>query len=176
MDLSYGRDKPIDWVEHRKALTILQHTHGMYSDRINTLLDSTFRYDTLTFDEKVKYHTKLFYYIQQFIPTSPLRYRLRVIYDQLLLNANGQNDQMVQEMKLIKQVSAITEDDVGAAGGGDGGVSAGNVANSGVATSAESVASYPQRIFSGKHMITRRQRNPNITKAKFPRPKIGKKS
>jgi len=176
MDLSYGRDKPIDWVEHRKALTILQHTPGMYSDRINTLLDSTFRYDTLTFDEKVKYQTKLFYYIQQFIPTSPLAHRLRVIHDQLLLNANGQNDQMVQEMKLIKQVSAITEDDVGAAGGGDSGVSAGNVATSGVATSAESVANYPQRIFGDKYVVTRRRRNPNITKAKFPRPKIGKKS
>lgn len=160
IDMSFGKEVPIEWAEHRRALEILMHVPGMRIDRINTLINGIFRYDDLTFDEKVKFHSKLYYYVQQFIPTSPLAHRLRVINDKLLLNANGQNDLMVQEMKLMQQVTSITED-------GDAPASD---------TNAGAVAGYAQPLFGEKKIIIKMKRNPNIQRFKFARPKTGKKN
>jgi hypothetical protein len=120
----------------------------------------------------------LFYYIQQFAANSPLAFRLRLIYDNLLLNANGENDQMVQEMKLLQQVTAITEDGeaagamAAAAGGAGGEAPIGPAA----ATTAGSVASYQQPIFGKNNRKTvMMKRNPDISRYKFPRPKDGVK-
>jgi hypothetical protein len=178
MDLSYGKVRKVEWAEHRKAFAVLLRTPGMNNDRVNTLLNGTFGYSELSFDEKVKFHTKLFYYIQQFAANSPLAYRLRVIYDNLLLNANGENDQMVQEMKLLQRVTAITEDGeaagaMAAAAGGPGGASPIGPA---AATTAGSVASYQQPIFGKNNRKTvMMKRNPDISRYKFPRPKDGAK-
>jgi len=114
MDLSFGRDVPIDWADHRKTLSVLQHFPAMNVDRVNSLLDGVFRYEELTFDEKVKLLGKLYFYVMQFIPISPLLTRIRAIQDQLLLNANGENYQMVKEgLPLLR---LITEDDGAAVG------------------------------------------------------------
>ena len=110
MDLSFGRDVPIDWADHRKTLLLLQHYPGMNVDRVNSLLDKAFKYEELTFDEKVKFLGKLYFYVNQFIPISPLLTRIRAIQDNLLLNANGENYQMVSEMKLLRSVVALKEE------------------------------------------------------------------
>ncbi len=115
MDLSFGRDVPIDWADHRKTLMLLQHYPGMNVDRVNTLLDNTFKYEQLTFDEKVKFLGKLYFYVNQFVPMSPLLTRIRAIQDRVLLNANGENYQMVSEMKLLRSITALTEDGEAAA-------------------------------------------------------------
>lgn len=159
MDLSYGKEVPVEWNEHRQALAFLQRTPGMNVDRVNSLLDSTARYETLSRDEKIKFHAKLFYYTQQFIPTSPLGHRVRVIYDALLFipaEPTDPNDPMT-EMKLLQQVTnAITED-----------------GETATATTAGDIASYASPLFGEKRIIRRMKRNPDIVRYKFPRPKTG---
>ena len=111
MDLSFGRDVPIDWADHRKTLLLLQHFPGLNVDRVNTLLDNTFKFEQLSFDEKVKFLGKLYFYVNQFIPNSPLLTRIRAIQTNALVNANGENYQMVSELKLLKTISTLQEDD-----------------------------------------------------------------
>jgi hypothetical protein len=116
IDLSYGRETPIEWEDHRKVFRILQIAPGLNVERINTLLDGMMRYDELTFDEKVKFQTKLFYLVSQFVGNSPLLTRLRAIMSATLLAAGdqaAQNGDMVQEMKLLQSISKITEDGEG---------------------------------------------------------------
>lgn len=181
MDLSYGKTRNVEWAEHRKAFNVLQRTPGMNTDRINSLLDNTFRYTELTFDEKVKFHTKLFNYVQQFVAISPLAFRLRIVYDNLLLNANGENDEMVQEMKLMQQVSALSEDGemaaaVASAAGGPGGQSPiGPASATTTASTAGSIANYQQSVFGKTKKTVMMKRNPEISRYKFPRPKTGEK-
>lgn len=115
MDLSFGRDVPIDWEDHRKTLLLLQHYQGMNVDRVNTLLDNAFKYEQLTFDEKVKFIGKLYFFAVQFVPLSPLLTRIREIQYNLLTNANGENYQMVSEMRLLRSITSLHEDGEGAA-------------------------------------------------------------
>lgn len=144
MDLSFGRDVPIDWADHRKTLLLLQHFPGMNVDRVNNLLDKAFGYDELTLDEKVKFLGKLYFYVNQFIPTSPLLTRIRAVQDKVLLNANGENYQMVSEMKLLKSVIGLTENGEG----GDGGAAAGNggAAVTSTATTASDIGSLQKKL------------------------------
>ena len=121
IDLSYGRETPIEWEDHRKVFKILQIAPGLNVERINTLLDGMMRYDTLTFDEKVKFQTKLFYLVSQFVGNSPLLTRLRAIMGATLLaggNQPKQNGDMVQEKKLLKLINTLVEDDATATASG----------------------------------------------------------
>lgn len=166
MDLSFGRDVPIDWADHRKTLMLLQHFPGMNVDRVNALLDSTFKYDVLTFDEKVKFLGKLYFYVNQFIPTSPLLTRIRAIQDTLLLNANGENYQMVSEMKLMRTVLGLTEEGEAAPAAAAAAAPAA-AAQTTTATTASSIAPLEKRL---TFRIQRRQwqkpkfQNPNKDK------------
>lgn len=139
MDLSFGRDVPIDWEDHRKTLRVLQHFPGINIDRVNSLLDNAFAYDTLTFDEKVKFLGKLFFYVNQFVPYSPLLTRIRAIQNDVLLNANGQNYQLVSEMRLLKSI-AMSEDE-GASGG-----AAATAGATSTATTASAIAPLEKRL------------------------------
>ncbi len=141
MDLSFGRDVPIDWADHRKTLMLLQHYPGMNVDRVNSLLDNAFKYEQLTFDEKVKFLGKLYFYVNQFVPLSPLLTRIRAIQDNVLINANGENYQMVSEMKLLRSIVALQEE-------GEGAAAAPATAPSATATStnASSIASLEKRM------------------------------
>lgn len=168
IDLSYGKDTKIDWNDHLKALKVLQHFPGMNVDRINNLLDSTFRYEELTFDEKIKFLNKLYYYVNQFIPTTPLLTRIRAINNNLLFNAGGENYQMVQEMKLLRSVVALSEDGEATAGATTAGGGVGG------ATTAAAISPIETKLMSGK-LIRRVQRkkwqapkfqNPNKDTAK----------
>jgi len=167
MDLSYGKEVPIEWKEHRQAIAFLQRTPGMNVDRVNSLLDMTMRYEELTRDEKIKFHTKLYYFTQQFIPTSPLGHRVRMVYDKLLFTPaepTDPNDPML-EMKLLQQVTnAITEDGEAPTAGTGAGAAA---------TVSTDIATNPQHLFGEKRIIKRMKRNHDITRYKFPRPKTG---
>lgn len=155
MDLSFGRDVPIDWNDHRKTLRLLQHFPAMNIDRVNTLLDGVFRYEELTLDEKVKLLPKLHFFAQMFVPLSPLLTRIRAIQQDVLVNANGENYQMVSEMKLLKSVVGLAED---AAPGGDAGASA---PSSGMAvdtaTTSGNIASLPMAM-NGKNIVRVKRR------------------
>ncbi len=168
MDMSYGKEVPIEWKEHRKAISFLQRVPGMNIDRINNLLDMTMRYELLTWDEKVKFHTKLYYFTQEFIPTSPLTYHVRTIYDKLLFTPATPIDtnDPILEMKLHQQVAnTIIED-------GEATATPGHAAST-VATVSTAIGYVPQSLFGDKRLIRRITRNPNIVRAKFKRPKTG---
>lgn len=168
IDMSFGREVPVEWEEHRKTFNILQQYAGLNIDRINNILDGALAYPGMTFDEKVKYHAKLFYYVQQFVPSSPLATRLRYLYNGMLLNATGKNDLMVENMKLIQQVTALAEDGEAAAAAPVG------PAQTATSTNADAVANFATTIM-GKNIV-RRKRNPAIQRLKFPRPKDGEKA
>lgn len=104
IDIAFAGELPIEWHEHRKTLQFLQRLPGMNIDRVNILLDGCFNYANLTLDEKVKLHNRLHLYVMQFIPHNELNTRVRAIYNELLINANGENYQMVENMKLIRKV------------------------------------------------------------------------
>ena len=146
MDLSFGRDVPIDWQDHRQTLRKLQEFPSMDIDRVNTLLDGAFTYDQLTFDEKVKFLGKLYFYVNQFIPTSILLSRIRVIQDQLLLNANGENYQLVGEMKLLRSVTGLTEEGEGGGNGGAAVSAAAPASSTSTATTAAAIAPLEKRL------------------------------
>lgn len=168
MDFSYSKDVKVDWTDHRKTLQRLIDLSGLRSERLNSMLDWMVRWPELSYDEKVKAIGKLYLLAMQFTPKSTLFNRLRVIQQNLLLNATGNNDQMVQEGKLLKAITSLAED--GEPGGDFVGQS---VATTVTATQANAVASNPMRI-GGAHAIIRRKRNPETVKRltmKFPDPR-----
>ena len=163
MDLSFGNDVPIDWGDHFKTVQVLQQFDGLNTDRINTLISGVFKYGSSTHDQQVKTLAKLYYYVSQFIPTSPLFIRLKVIQDKLLLNANGENEQMVQELKLLANVNALAEDDPSNQGTPTTG------SQLGVATRASANATDGSTA-ARRRPVVKRKRNPDVARAKFVKP------
>ncbi len=164
MDFSYSKDVKVDWSDHRRTLQRLIDLAGLRSDRLNSLLDWMVRWPELTHDEKVKAISKLYFHAMQFVPRSVLFNRVRIIQQNLLINATGTNTQMVVESNLLKSVVAITEND------GDASQEVSNSSNEfSVATTSSSVSSVPHKI--GNRVIVKRKRNPevvNVLKMKFP--------
>lgn len=152
LDLSFGRDAPIHWNDHYKTLKFLQWHPNLKTERINFLIDNVFRYDLLTFDEKIKFINKLYFYVRQFIPSSPLLDHIRKIQHDLLLNPQDtfSSINMINE-KLLKNINKIVEDESDAS------------SSVNVATLAGNIASVDSRI---NKQIIRRQRNPNIDRSK----------
>lgn len=162
MDLSFGKDVPIEWVDHYKTLRLLQQFEGLNIERINTLLRGVFTYEILTYDQKVKLISKLFYYVQQFVPSSPLFVRLKAIQNELLLNANGENDEMVQEKNLLAKINALVEEDEPDAEAQQGAA---------IDTVAHTKNAEEPNGINRSRKTEKRKRNPDVKKAKFPRPK-----
>lgn len=162
MDLSFGRDVPIEWADHFKTMHLLQQFEGMNVDRINILLRGVFLYETLNHDQQVKVISKLFYYVQQFVPASPLFVRLKAIQDELILNANGENDEMVQEKKLLADINALVENEEPDAEQQQGAA---------VDTVAHTKDPEAATGINRSRKTEKRKRNPDVKKAKFPRPK-----
>jgi hypothetical protein len=183
IDLSYGKETNIEWEDHQKAFKMLQYSPGMYSTRINTLMVGIFRYALMTLDEKVKFQNTLFNFMQSFVGISPLSHRLRVIMNTTLINANGEspvNGDMVQEMKLIQQVSALSEDGEAASatiGSGIGSAAGGNSPiGPGGTTNAASISNVQNQIFGKQPNTVMRRRSQDAAKfrLKFPRPRDNK--
>lgn len=168
MDLSFGKDIPIEWGDHFKTMRILQQFEGLNVDRINMLMKGVFNFTNLTYDEKVKVLAKLFYFVQQFIPSSPLFMRLKVIQDKMLLNANGENDLMVQESNLLRSVIALVEDETADAEAANANSQKGivdTVTRSKDTASDDGIGSVKTR------KTEKRKRNPDVKWVKFARPK-----
>lgn len=89
LDLSYGKEMPIEWVDHLKTIKLLQQFEGMNTNRINKMVYGAFNYPTLDLDQRVEFLNRLYYYTTQFNGTSPLLLRLKIIQQNVLLNANG---------------------------------------------------------------------------------------
>jgi len=162
MDLSFGKDVPIEWTDHFKTMHLLQQFEGLNIDRINSLMHGVFNYDTLTHDQKVKALSKLFYYVQQFVPASPLFPRLKAIQDELLLNANGENDEMVQEKKLLASINSLVENE-----------DEPDETQQGVSVDTISRTKDSEETSTGvnrSRKTVKRKRNPEVKKAKFPKP------
>ena len=160
MDLSFGNDVPIEWSDHFKTMHLLQQLEGMASERVNHLLVNVFKYEELSLDQRVKTLSKLFYYVQQFIPSSPLFLRLKAIQDDVLLNANGENEQMTQEMKLLAGVNALIEDGAEAV---TSQLSTATTANATAST--DGVGSV-----NNSYQIIKRKRNPSVKRNRFVKP------
>lgn len=167
MDFSYSKDVKVDWEDHRKTLQRLIDLTGLRSDRLNSLLDWMVRWPELTYDEKVKAMGRLYLFTMQFVPRSTLLVRIRVMQQNLLLNATGTNTQMVAEGNLLKSI-ALAEDE-----GESGGDFAGEPVNAiTTATTAAAVAPQPNRV--GNRQVVKRKRNPEVVKKltmKFPDPR-----
>ena len=86
MDFSFGRDVPINWVDHFKTLKVLQQFPGMNTERVNVIMKGVFGFENLTFDQKVKVMNQLYYYVNAFIPFSPLMIRFKLIYSDIISN------------------------------------------------------------------------------------------
>jgi hypothetical protein len=128
------------------------------------MLDWMVRWPELTYDEKVKAIGRLYLYVMQFIPRSTLFTRLRVIQQNLLLNATGNNTEMMVEQSILKTVAALAEDE-----GDAQALDAYSQPVSTVNTSASSVASVPQRV--GNRIVVNRKRNKEVVQRltmKFP--------
>jgi hypothetical protein len=162
MDLSFGKDVPIEWGDHFKTMHMLQLFDGLNVDRINTLMRGVFNYEKLSHDQQVKTMSKLFFYVQQFIPSSPLFVRLKAIQDELLLNANGENDEMVQEKNLLAGINALVEGEENS-----------DDAHNGTSVDVVTHNSGAEETNTGANRsrkTVKRKRNPEVKKAKFPRP------
>jgi len=167
-ELSYSKDVKIHWEEHHKMLLRLVNLAGLRSDRLNRLLDWIFNWPTLAYDDKVKALNGLYLFSMRFVPKSVLFVRLRIIQQNLLLNATGMNDQMVTEGSLLKTISSLTEEGEG----GDVGADTQQGHPVSVATTSANVASLPVRV--GNRQIIKRKRNPESVKRltmKFPDPR-----
>lgn len=163
-ELSFGKEKNIAWADHLKTVHVLQQFDGVNTDRINNMMSGMFNYETLSYDHKVKVVSKLFFYVQQFIPTSPLFLRLKAIQDELLLNANGENDEMVENKLLASVNSLVEEEDSEAASAAQYGTSV-DVVN----RSKQDDTSNTSTV-NTKRKTVKRKRNPEVRKAKFPKP------
>ena len=164
MDFSYSKDLHVDWRDHRGTVQRLIDLAGLRSDRLNSMLDWMVRWPELTYDGKVKAIGKLYLYVMQFIPRSTLFTRLRVIQQNLLLNATGNNTEMMVEQSILKTVAALAEDE-----GSAQALDAYSQPVSTVNTSASSVASVPQRV--GNRIVVKRKRNKEVVQRltmKFP--------
>lgn len=157
LDLSYLHDVPVDWNDHLRTLQyFIQHANNLNTERVNTLLKSAFAYDTLSFDEKVKFLPKLYFYAMQFVPSSPLLTRIRAIQNKLLGTDSDENGMvMALGQKLLGEDGEIA-------------VPAGVPAAPPPSTNAGGISSIETGI--GKVTVMRR-RNPNaVTRKKFVRP------
>jgi hypothetical protein len=166
MDLSFARDVPIDWQDHYKTLKyLIQHSHGNNSDRVNSLLRDAFAYEELDHDSKVKFLPKLYFFARQFVPTSPLITRIRVINHEVL----GSDSEMPvtdgQTTKLLGEDGEIAPGP--GAGPANPSAPSGSTA---LATNSGAVSSVQGGGLKKRKTVMRR-RNPDAIAAKFEKPK-----
>jgi hypothetical protein len=166
MDFSIAQVDSIKWDRHKKTLRYLQRFNGMDVDRINMLMDGVFNYENLALDQKIKVLSALYFYVVRFIPSSPLFIRLKTVQDELLLNANGENDEMVEKMTLLSHVNKLIEDGETA---GDIGQPVGSALDTAVRAS-DANRSADAGSIQRKRTVVKRRRNPDVKRAKFQKP------
>lgn len=151
MDLSFGRDVPINWNDHFRTMSMLQQMPGMRFDRISFMLKGVFGFENLDYDQKLKVLNALHLYVAQFLPGSPLFARLKDIQRKLIFNPNDLDN--IMTLTELHQTPTNETADGGAVGVG-------------------AVANNPGPIFkSGKKPnVVKRVRNPEIKHLSFKKP------
>lgn len=170
---SYNHEYKINFEEHLGTLKLLlRYTGGNGYQRLEKIIEQTFKYDDLSFSKKLSLLQTLFLYCEQYIQTTPLMLRLKAIQNKLLLTGDGAADVVVSPNQSI-----LGEDDAGAVTAGDvGGSTGGGMQASQAqqvdtkATSASSISSVETGIGRG-YRIVKRKRNPKIKFYKFSKPK-----
>lgn len=165
LDLSFGGDVPIDWADHLKTLKFLiQHTPGLNIDRINDIVDAGFKYEDLSYDEKVKYLPKLYFLAQQYVPTSPLISRVKAIQNKLLTGSDSTDVVITIGQNILDEEGEVAAPAASPAA---------TVGNSSMAaspaTTAGDIATVPSGI-GRLNQIIKRKRNPDMKTLKFARP------
>lgn len=157
IDLSYDGDVPVDWHDHKKTIVfLLQHASKMVIDRVMNLVDDVFAYSEASYDDKVKLLPRLFFYAQQYVPTSPLIIRVKHIQHELLSGKETPLT-MTPGQRLLGEDGEIAVDVSGNSAGYQ-------------ATTSVNIA--PTEIKLGRNnRIVPRKRNPKALKPKFERPK-----
>jgi predicted transcriptional regulator len=139
---------------------ILEYS-GMRTARVNRLINGVLSWDDQDFDQKVELLNDMYLYGQQFLPTSYLYKRVRIIQSNMLLNANGVNDMVVTEGRLLKRLIGLTED-----GEGDGMAGAEPSGQPAGMTATTDIAPLAMPLGTTVHVV-KRKRNPNIKRLKF---------
>ena len=172
MDLSFAGEVPIDWDDHYETLKrLIQFSIGLYMERVQTLLDGAYKYQELSHDEKVKFLPKLYFYLQQYVPTSPLLTRLRAIQHEVLGGDEMGVLTVTTGQRLLGEDGEIAPGP-GAAPVVSGAPSGSTPTGSTVATNtnSSSIADLPVRLGNNKRTVMRR-RNPDVKRKRFERPK-----
>lgn len=173
-EYSQGGNVEIHFNNHLETIKLLiSYVPLMMTDRVLSMLSGAFSYDRLNHDERVKYVVKLYQYSTQFIPSSPLIMRLRVIQRNLLSTPIDPTAEEPNTMlpNLLHQVISIAEDDAPEA-----------PAQTSIATTADAIADKQKQLFAGVTKrdlnVELRARNPKKIKAlrmKFKRDKMSGK-
>lgn len=171
MDFSLDKEVTVDWSDHKRTLQRLIELSGLRSERLNTLLDQSVKFEDLDLEDQKKYAKKVNAFAHTFVPRSALYTRARVIEREL----KDAKEKMVSEGTLLKSIAALVEDDGGAAPAPDSG---GGVPATGTATTASAVANQPVRLLDTRRRTEKRKRNPEVKDLtiKFPDPRKEKKA
>ena len=159
--ISSGHNLVQDWHMQRQNMDLLTLRLENSSDNINIIKDGITNWDDLALGDRNTVVSKVFYFLLQGAPTSPLLPRIRALSNRILLTANKEiqpeeKEEMEKEnMKqegLLRFVNnyLLLEDEVAVG-----------------TTSSAAIASYPQRLFGEKSMIKRTRPNTKKKKVGF---------
>lgn len=158
MDFSFDKKVTVDWAEHKRTLIRLVALTGQRTDRLNTLLDLSVRFDKLDLKEQKHAIKMLQTFAYRFVPRSRLLSRIRFI-------ANGLKDakEPIVAEGLLRKIAALSEEGEGDAGGTEVNTTV-NGATSGTAMGA--ISSLPAKIFGGarKTVMMKRNKDPQFTR------------
>jgi hypothetical protein len=141
-----------DW-EHQAENMKLVLLRLETDESIKFTVDNILNWNELELEDKVDTINTLLFYLQRHDSTSKLLPSFKKLANDVLLHANVGTKKMTEN--LLLQLDLLSEDDGGATAGATtaGGDGAAPVS----ATTAASIASYPQRLFKGK-VIVRKKR------------------
>jgi hypothetical protein len=158
MDFSYDKKVKVDWGDHKRTLNRLLELSGLRTERLNTLLDLSVRFDELELKEQKHAVKMLQAFAYRFVPRSRLLSRIRVI-------ANGLKDakEPIVTEGLLRKIAALSEEGEAAVDGTEVNTTV-NGASSG--TAAGAISSLPTKIFGGarKTVMMKRNKNPQFAR------------
>jgi hypothetical protein len=163
MDVSFGKDTPINWADHDRTLKLLLQASALNTNRLNRLLSGAITYQGMTLSDKMQHVQRLYMYAQQFIPGTQLFMRLRTVAANIAVNASGQGHELM-EHGLLKLLEDGETGNAGAAS--QAGVPLVGTQTHDVATTSSSIAALPTRLFK----VEKRKRNKNLSFKMFARP------
>jgi hypothetical protein len=157
-DFSFNNEVKVEWADSKRTLERLMQYTGVRSERLNTMLDLSVRFDKLDLTEQKHLIKLLLSYGHRFIMNSRLLSRIRVIGNKL----KDTKEPIVAE-GLLRKIVALAEEGEGPEGMGGGAIDiASNGAVSG--TPAGAISSVAVKL-GNKHKTEMRRRNPDIVRA-----------